>query len=207
MITIDWTTKIIHIPQNYLSFVSAGRYSLDIEAFRNDLKNIEDTEEGMVFSNTHSRNAPVTLSGTTYSQTLEILTPYTVTFENTGIPYLVIASGANHNISDVTNYDGGMSLAIGNSAGLIAVNTSGSSYTLADIQAAVRTELTPELTKINNQVDGLTSTQATMLFEMYRILGLDPTKPLIVSNTERTAGTGITQTVTDDGTSMTVTRV
>lgn len=62
-----------------------------------------------------------------------------------------------------------------------------SAATIAD---AVRTELTPELTKImtleNNP--GLTPTQATMLLEMYNLLGLDPSKPLIVSKTSRTAG-------------------
>jgi hypothetical protein len=35
---------------------------------------------------------------------------------------------------------------------------------------------------------GLTTGQATMLLELYRLAGLDPTRPLIVTQTQRTAG-------------------
>ncbi len=44
----------------------------------------------------------------------------------------------------------------------------------------------------------LTPTQATQLLEVFRILGLDPTAPLIVSKTSRTAGGTITQTVEEN---------
>jgi hypothetical protein len=47
--------------------------------------------------------------------------------------------------------------------------------------------MTHILTLENNP--GLTTTQATMLLEMYELLGLDPTKPLVVTKTARTAGT------------------
>lgn len=64
------------------------------------------------------------------------------------------------------------------------------SPTASEIADEVRIELTPEMAHImtleNNP--GLTSNQATMLLELYTIMGLDPTKPLTVSNTTRTAG-------------------
>lgn len=137
-ISIDWVTKIIHIPQSYLT-LSGSRYKLDIETFRNDLKNIEDSDEGLPYPDTHRRNAPVTLSGVVYTQTFEILSPYTVSFENTGTPYVVVVEGANHNIADVTNFDGGMSLVIGNSAGLIVntVNIGGGVGTVSEVADAV----------------------------------------------------------------------
>ena len=53
----------------------------------------------------------------------------------------------------------------------------------------------------------LTPTQATMLLEMYNLLGLDPTKPLVVSPSQRTAGIDIDQTITQNGSVVTVTRV
>lgn len=71
---------------------------------------------------------------------------------------------------------------------------------------AVRTELSAELAKINAQVDGLTVNQETMLLEIYALYGLDPTKPLIVSETQRSAGAGITQTIVTTPTETTVTR-
>lgn len=128
-ISIDWASKVISVPQSFLTLISGARYSLDIEDLRLALKDIEDSEEGMAFEDTHTRNAPVTLSGVTYAQTFEIINGYTVEFENTGTPYTVIVSGANHNLGDVTTFDGGCSLVIGNSAGLIVVETGTSGLT------------------------------------------------------------------------------
>lgn len=47
----------------------------------------------------------------------------------------------------------------------------------------------------NITVGGLTTNQATMLLEMYQLLGLDPTKPLLVTDYARSAG-DINQTIT-----------
>ena len=80
--------------------------------------------------------------------------------------------------------------------------------TVSQIATGVRTELTPELTKImtlqNNA--GLTNAQATMLLEMYNLLGLDPAVPLIVTQTTRTAGV-ISQNISTDASHTIVHRV
>ena len=74
------------------------------------------------------------------------------------------------------------------------------------IAEAVRVELTPELEHILTiENTGLTPTQATMLLEMYNLLGLDPTMPLIVTNTSRTAG-NISQTISTSSTETVVSR-
>ena len=52
----------------------------------------------------------------------------------------------------------------------------------------------------------LTPDQETMLLEMYDLLGLDPTKPLVVTQTSRVAGT-ISQSIASNSTQTTVTRV
>jgi hypothetical protein len=118
-ITISWGSRIINIPQSYLTLLSGTRYQLDLDQFRLDLKDLEDSPEGIVFPTTHNHNTQVTLSGVTYARTLEIINGYTVTFQNTGTPYTVDCTGANHNLGDVTNFDGGMSLIVNNAAGLI----------------------------------------------------------------------------------------
>lgn len=136
-ISIDWATKVISVSQADLTYVSPGLYELDVEDFRRWLKDIEDSEEGMAFPDTHRRNAPVTLSGTTYAQTFELLAPYTVTFENGS--YRVRVTGGNHNIADRMNPNS-VSIEIGNSAGLIAVDTGGGGGggpTAGEIAAAV----------------------------------------------------------------------
>ena len=60
----------------------------------------------------------------------------------------------------------------------------------------VRTELSQELAHIltleNNP--GMTTGQATMLLELYRLAGLDPSRPLIVTHSQRNAGE-ISQTI------------
>lgn len=69
--------------------------------------------------------------------------------------------------------------------------------------------VTNKVSALVNTVTGaspLTNGQNTMLLEMYELLGLDPTKPLVVTNTSREAGT-IEQVIMTTPTSTTVVRV
>jgi len=160
VISINWTTKVISVPQADLTYVSPGVYSLDVEAFRLLLKDIEDSGDGMAFPDTHRRNAPVTLSGTAYAQTFEIINGYTVTFEDGS--YRVRVVGGNHNVADVMNANS-VSVEVGNSAGLIAVATGGSTGpTAAQIAAAVRAELALELARINEPISTRVAAGATV---------------------------------------------
>lgn len=85
--------------------------------------------------------------------------------------------------------------------------------TPTDIADAVRVELQPELAhvmELENQTSALTPTQATMILEMYELLGLNPLKPLVVSKTgtytgSRIAGT-IHQSISGDANQTIVTR-
>jgi hypothetical protein len=89
---------------------------LDLNAFRLELKDLEDGLEGMPFLKTHNHNTEVTLSGLTYARIVEVLDPYTVEFENA--QYTVSCTGANHNLADV-KVANQVSLIINNAAGLI----------------------------------------------------------------------------------------
>ena len=137
MITIDWLTKIITVPQSFLTPLGGARYELDVNMLRNALKDLEDGDDGMAYPDTHTHNTEATLSGVTYARQFVVINGYTITFESTGTPYQVECTGANHNILDVKNVND-VSLVIGNSAGLITVATGGSSGpTAAEIAAAV----------------------------------------------------------------------
>jgi len=72
--------------------------------------------------------------------------------------------------------------------------------------AAIRAELAPELSKMSSQINGLTPAQLTMLTELYNLMGLSMTEPLIVTETTRTAGT-ISQTISSNAGGTTVTRI
>lgn len=127
-LSINWSSKVISVPQADLTPLGGGIYSLDLNWFRLALKDLEDSEEGMCFPATHTHNTEITLSGVTYSRFIEIINGYTVTFEN-GL-YAINAVGANSNIADVMNVNN-VSLRTFNSAGLITV-VSGSGVTEQD---------------------------------------------------------------------------
>ncbi len=116
--TIDFGSKVISVPLADLTLIDSDipLYEQDVDAFRLELKALEQTVEGMGHTATHVHNTIVTLSGVTYARTVEILAPYTVTYEDA--QYAVRLVGANHNIADVKNLNQ-VSLIIGNSGGLI----------------------------------------------------------------------------------------
>ena len=117
-ITVDWSTFVINVPQADLTFLGGSLYQLDVDAFRLELKSIEASNDGMAFTDTHSHRGELTLAGVTYARSVEILSPYTITFEDGN--YRVITVGANHNISDVMNLNS-VQLITNNSAGLVVV--------------------------------------------------------------------------------------
>lgn len=79
--------------------------------------------------------------------------------------------------------------------------------TAPEIAAGVRVELTAELAHLMALQNGLTEGQATMLLESYRLLGLDPLRPLVVTKTQRTAGAEISQSIAGDSNTTVVTRI
>jgi len=99
--------------------------------------------------------------------------------------------------------------------GISTSGGSGTTITAAEIRQEIDLNST-KLNSIQNSIDnisvsGLTPTQANMLLSMYEILGLDPTKPLVVSKSgaytgSRIAGT-IQQAITGSDTQTIVTRI
>ena len=143
-LSINYLTDVINVPQSFLTPLGGLRYQLDVNSFRNALKDLEDDPDGMAIPDTHRHSTQSVLSGVTYARQVEILAPYTIEFEN-GM-YQVECVGANHNILDrkVVN---SVSLVIGNSAGLISVNTGGGSgATAADVWSYQSRTLTSSTT-------------------------------------------------------------
>jgi len=59
-------------------------------------------------------------------------------------------------------------------------------------------------------ITSLSASQAAQLLDIYRVLGLDPTTPLIVSKTARSSGAGLSQTIQENvptSGQVTVTRI
>lgn len=134
-VIIIWATKVIYVPRIAMTLVQSTPnviYELDIPGFHLTLKDLEDDEEGIVFPYTHNNFPPVSVGGVTLARVLEIVAPYTVTFEDG--QYSVNLVGGNNNISDRNNRNL-VSINSTNSAGLIV--TGGSDLTAAEIATAV----------------------------------------------------------------------
>ncbi len=131
-LTIDPITRVINVPQSYLTLISGTLYELDTDQFRLDLKVIEASEGGIIFEKTHDHNTEVTVAGTTFARSVKILLPYSVEFEDG--QYTIVLQGSNNNIFDVANsilLQNQVQIISTNSAGLITV-VSGSGVTDQD---------------------------------------------------------------------------
>ena len=143
-ISVDIGTKIIFIPQSYLTLVSGIQYTLDTNQLRLDLRDWEDSEAGIIADKTHIHKTKSELSGVTYARIFEVINGYTVEFEDTGSHYTVICQGTNHNLADVMVLNA-VNLIIGNSAGLIEVATGGAGATAQEVwEYILSTGLTSE---------------------------------------------------------------
>ena len=103
-ISIDWPNGVITVPKADTTLVDIGPpeiRSYDVNAFRLELKALEDDEEAMPFDDTHLHKTITLLSGITFARVMEIINGYTVTFEDG--QYSVRLTGLNHNLLDVRN--------------------------------------------------------------------------------------------------------
>jgi len=130
-VSIEWGTGVISVEQSDLTLVSGAFYEYDLETFRDDLKTLEASEDGIVFPDTHVHNTEVTLGTTTFARIIEIVNGYTITFED-GV-YVIDLINANSNIVENTNLNS-VSLRANNSAGLIVA---ASSVTVDDVWTRV----------------------------------------------------------------------
>lgn len=126
-ITINWATKVINVPKADLTLIQSNPTEIremDVDWFRLQLKDIEDNVEGQPFTDTHRHNTEVTLGGLTLARVVEILAPYTITFEDG--QYAVNLVGANNNVADRTNVNQ-VSVRTNNSAGMITTTVNSGS--------------------------------------------------------------------------------
>lgn len=123
-ISVDPLTYIIFIPKLDLTLVSGTLYNYDTGNFRLELKAWEDDEWGIIHPKTHLHNTEVTVVGVTYARAIQIIPPYSVTFEDG--QHTVILQGSNSNIFDVAGgilNQNQVQVIPTNSAGLIVHST------------------------------------------------------------------------------------
>lgn len=123
-ITVDWLNSVIQVPRADMPVVqvSPERRSLDLDAMRLELKEIEGSAEGMPFQDMHEHTGTKTLAGVTYARFVEIINGFVIELEDG--QYGVVATGANSNVFDVV-VDNQVAFLGNNSAGLIETAVSG----------------------------------------------------------------------------------
>ena len=140
-ISIDPLTFVIYVPKEDMTLVQSTPSEireLDLDWFRLALKAYEAAEYGIYLYKTHDHNTEVTLSGLTFARVIEILPPYSITFEDG--QYAVNLINANSNVSDKTNVNQ-VSVRSSNSAGLVVASSTVSSDDVNAIADAVWDEL------------------------------------------------------------------
>jgi hypothetical protein len=136
-VSVNWGTKVITVPRSDLTPLGGVLYELDTNWLRLQLKDLEDSAEGMVALDTHRHNTEVTVAGVTYARFFEIINGYTLTFSPPDEHYTVLLSGSNNNVFDPSILVIASYSVIGqNSAGLI-VTGGGSFPTPTQISTAV----------------------------------------------------------------------
>jgi hypothetical protein len=166
-ISVDWMSKVITVPQADLTLVSGTLYELDTDSFRLELKDLEDSEEGQVFEDTHRHNTEVTVAGTTFARSIEIINGYSVTFTPDS-QWSVRLVGSNNNFFDVENgvlNQNQVQVIPSNSAGLIVAPGSGA--TAEEVADAVWDELTAA-----HQIDATYGNILSKVLTVAKFLGL-----------------------------------
>ena len=109
----------IYVPKADMTLLQASPTEireLDLETFRYALRDLEDDPDGRPWPKTHQHNTEVSLGGITFARIVEVLDPYSITFEDG--QYAVQINGGNSNVGDKANVNQ-VSVRPNNSAGLI----------------------------------------------------------------------------------------
>jgi len=122
MIQINWLTQVIIIPRADMPLVQETPTEirlLDLNQFRQNLKTLEASPNGMAYPDIHLHVGPVSVGGVSLARVVVLINGYSVLFEDA--QYSVNLAGANTNLGDVVNPNQ-VSIRTNNSTGLVEVN-------------------------------------------------------------------------------------
>lgn len=190
-LTVDWLNRI----------VDSSTSINDIVAVKAELRELEDSEAGMIYPPIISYKE-LDLGGGSKFPSIDFINGYKLRFSTPG-NYFIKGGNLNATIVPVA----GVFVERVTSASYAVTSVGGGGASAQQIASAVREELSTELSHLSSLQNGmgLNTTQATMLLEIYRLYGLDPTRPLVVTDTSRKVG-DIDQTISSNQNSTTIMR-
>lgn len=179
LLDVNWLTRVITVPQSYLTFVTGTLYSMDTDAFHFDMRELEASETGIVFVDSHAYTGAITVAGVTFAPFITLINNYTITFQSPnalGSPY--------HSVDGV-----------GSPTILYAVRLDGSNNNIFDEGILNRNEVSVIPTnsaglQIVSVGSGLDPTQSTQLEEIHG----QARREIWVDETTATVGNGYQQT-------------
>lgn len=118
-IFVDWGKSEVFVPKVAMTIVQTTPsfiYELNVNTFRLAIRSLEDNVEGMPYLKAVDYVAPKTVGGVELARVVELLPPYTLTFEDG--QYGVNLIGGNSNLADRLNLNQ-VSVRAANSAGLV----------------------------------------------------------------------------------------
>lgn len=101
-LNIDLNTFTFMMDQSDFTLISGTLYSADTYSMWLALKAWEASEEGIVYPDAQKHGSEVTVAGTTFARTIELLPPYNGTFAPDS-QWTVRLEGSNNNFFDVEN--------------------------------------------------------------------------------------------------------
>jgi hypothetical protein len=131
-VSIDYSTRVITVQQGDLTLITGTLYEHNTETWRQTMNDLMDDEAGIVLPDYAIRNAPVTVAGTTFAQTIEIINGFSIEYDDSPGAYSVRLAGSNNNLFDVEN-----GILAQNDVQVIATNSAGLVETGAADTAAI----------------------------------------------------------------------
>ena len=141
-ITIDWPNSLITVQQSdtdICTLVSGTLYTVDTVALWEEIKALEDDEQGQVWPHVVDKNPQVSISGVTYVEAYSIRSPYQIQFLPNSQWTALMDGATNNNFADV---QGG--ILVQNQVQVIPQNSAGNT---------VSTQTETELATIRKVVD------------------------------------------------------
>lgn len=133
-LTVDPATFVWSVLQADLTFISGTLYDLDTNQLKLDMGLELASEDGIWMPDAFIHNTEVTVAGTTFARTIEMINGHSITLEDTGGAYSTRMINSNNNMFDIENSilnpTALVTVISTNSAGLVV---SGSGVTPGDV--------------------------------------------------------------------------
>lgn len=139
-LTVNPATRVWSVLQADLSFISGALYDLDTNQLKQDMMAVLSSEDYIWMDDSFIHNTQVTVAGTTFARTIEVINAHSIFLEDTSLAYSVRMINSNNNMFDVENgilIPTGLVTVISTNSGGLIVEPESTPPTVVEIADAV----------------------------------------------------------------------